>query len=335
MKYIITGAAGFIGMHVCKELLNLGNEVVGVDNINNYYDKTLKYDRINELINLKSFILYETDITDRKAINEIFIKEKANVVIHLAGQGGVRYSIINPEIYIRNNIVGFFNIIDECRLSKIDHFLYASSSSVYGSNTRLPFSESDGADHPISLYAATKKSNELIAHSYSQIYDLPTTGMRFFTVYGPWGRPDMALSSFTKDILSGRQIKIFNNGNMKRSFTYISDVVDAVLELAKSPPSIDINYDTRKPNPGKSRAPYQILNIGTNKSMNLMRYINAIETELNLKADIKMEPMQQGDVQNTEADTTKLQKTIGYYPKICIDKGIKEFVKWYRMYHKV
>ena len=339
MSILITGAAGFIGYHLSKRLIKDGYKVIGFDNLNNYYDKKLKEDRIKELKKItskvKGFFEFEQgDLLNSNQIKNIFeIKRnsfsKIKIVIHLAAQAGVRYSIENPKAYIESNLVGFFNLIEECRINQIDHLLYASSSSVYGGNTKLPFHESDNVDHPISLYAATKKSNELIAHSYSHLFNLPTTGLRFFTVYGPWGRPDMALFKFTDLIIKNKPISVFNYGKMKRDFTYIDDVIESILLLMKKPPETSHNF-----NSANSSAPYFIFNIGNSKPIELMEYINAIEIILEKKANIKFEGMQPGDVESTFADTEALNNWINFKPTTPINLGVKKFIDWYLEYYK-
>ena len=344
MSILVTGAAGFIGFHLCKRLLEEGLDVIGFDNINDYYDVNLKYDRIKELNKKNSkykglFCFIQGDLVNKKEIKNIFNskfsqKTKISTVINLAAQAGVRYSIENPSDYVQSNLVGFCNLIEECKINKINHFIYASSSSVYGGNRDLPFKESDNVDHPISLYAATKKSNELIAHSYSHLFNLPTTGLRFFTVYGPWGRPDMALFKFTDLIMNNKPIKVFNFGNMVRDFTYIDDVIESMFRLINNPPSKG-NYDNKKNFDGSSSwSPYKVFNIGNSKPTNLNDYIKAIENNLNKKAEIILEKMQPGDVKETFADTTSLENWIKFKPTTTINEGIKNFIEWYLSYYK-
>tara|TARA_Y100000991_G_scaffold73895_3_gene55620 strand:- start:573 stop:1589 length:1017 start_codon:yes stop_codon:yes gene_type:complete len=338
MRILVTGAAGFIGFHLCKKLIAKHIEVIGLDNLNNYYDVNLKIDRINHLKNKsqdnkKLFSFIEGDLTNNDILLKIF-DSQITYVINLAAQAGVRYSIENPEAYIQSNLVGFCNLIEISKKYNVKHFLYASSSSVYGGNKKIPFSESDNVDHPISLYAATKKSNELIAHTYSHLFNLPTTGLRFFTVYGPWGRPDMALFKFTNLILQNKPIQVFNYGNMIRDFTFIDDVVESIFRLIDKVPSAE-NYSTNKIyNPSNSWAPYKIFNIGNSKPTNLNDYIRAIEKNLNKKANIILEGMQPGDVEKTYADTENLEKWIQFKPKTTIDEGIKSFISWYLSYYK-
>ncbi len=334
----VTGAAGFIGFHLCIELLKKNLRIVALDNINSYYDINLKKDRLEEIKlcekNTKgSFFFIKGDLEDKPLINKIFAEYKPKIVIHLAAQAGVRYSLKNPEAYIQSNIVGFINILEGCREYKLEHLLYASSSSVYGGNTKTPFSETDSVEHPVSLYAATKRSNELIAHSYSHLFNIPSTGMRFFTVYGPWGRPDMAPMLFTKAISKGKPIKIFNNGQMSRDFTYVGDIVEAIFKLIKIPPKVSKEFNRSNPDRSKSWAAHRILNIGNSCPINLMEFINIIEKELRIEAIKSFEPMQPGDVEKTYADTIELEKLINYHPKTKLEEGIKKFIKWYQEYY--
>lgn len=333
MSILITGAAGFIGMHISKKLLEQGYTVIGLDNVNSYYDSELKKNRLNILKSHKKFIFYEADLSDDKAIDNCFETEKINVVINLAAQAGVRYSLENPKAYIESNILGFTNILEACKNYKIKHLIYASSSSVYGANVKMPFSTEDSVDHPVSLYAATKKANELMAHTYSHLYNLPTTGLRFFTVYGPYGRPDMAYFSFTKKIIEGKTIKIFNNGNMKRDFTYIDDIVEGIYKLIDVPPKIDSNWDKMNPKSNSSYAPYHIYNIGNNKPVKLMDFINTLEKHIGIEAKKEYLPMQLGDVEATYADIDDIKNDVGFNPNISIDYGLKKFVEWYRSYY--
>lgn len=336
--YLVTGAAGFIGFNLCKQLLLNGINLVGIDNMNNYYDPDLKKARVKELQNISNkkgteFTIFYKDIKIKNAIEEIFEEYRPNKVIHLAAQAGVRYSLKNPDEYIETNLTGFFNVIDISRKYSIEHFLYASSSSVYGGNTNMPFSESHSVDHPISLYAATKKSNELIAHTYSHIYGLPTTGLRFFTVYGPWGRPDMALFLFTKAILEGKPIEIFNNGKMIRDFTYIDDIIISMLKIIEKAPMPDDKFNPYIPNPSTSWSPYKIFNIGNSKPNQLLDYVEAIEDELGIKAIKNYLPLQIGDVPATESNCLALNSYIGYKPDTSIKEGIKNFIKWYKVFY--
>ena len=345
MNIIVTGAAGFIGFHLCKNLLENGFLVIGFDNYNNYYNPKLKKDRVKELNNISTitknnFFFIEGNLENHKDVKKIFNnkyydQESKCSLVHLAAQAGVRYSIENPSAYIQSNLVGFANIIEECKLNKIEHFLYASSSSVYGGNQKIPFKESHNVDHPVSLYAATKKSNELIAHTYSHLFDMPTTGLRFFTVYGPWGRPDMALFKFTKLIMEDEPIRVFNFGKMKRDFTYIDDVIKSIVLLIDNPPNKTKSSKLNDSNPSISWAPYKVFNIGNSKPIDLMVYINEIEKNLNKKASIIFEEMQPGDVETTSANTDSLEEYIGFKPNTSIENGIQKFIKWYlNYYHK-
>ena len=332
MKYLITGAAGFIGFHLSKRLLEHGNSVVGIDNLNDYYDVNLKKFRLNELKGDPNFTFHRLDLVDRKGIEKLFTENKFDYVVNLAAQAGVRYSLTNPRAYIDSNIVGFLNILEGCRHSDIKHLVFASSSSVYGANTKMPFSVHQNVDHPISLYAATKKSNELMAHSYSSLYKLPCTGLRFFTVYGPLGRPDMAPFLFTSAILENRPIDVFNKGKMKRDFTYIDDIVEGVVRVTVNIPVLDTGWNSDKPDPATSYAPYRLYNIGNNNPIELMQFIEVLEDCLGKKAEKNLLPMQPGDVHETCADVDDLIN-IGFKPSTPIEKGIKEFVKWYLDYY--
>lgn len=335
MPILITGAAGFIGMSLSKRLLEEGNKIIGLDNLNDYYDVQLKKDRLEILKENENFTFYQLDLADRQAVEDCFAKENVDVVINLAAQAGVRYSLKNPHAYVDSNLVGFVNILEGCRHHKIKHLIYASSSSVYGANTKMPFSTNDGVNHPVSLYAATKKSNELMAHAYSHLYDIPTTGLRFFTVYGPMGRPDMAYFSFTKKILAGEPIKIFNNGEMMRDFTYIDDIVDGIVRLLDHPPKANPEFDRENPIPSASYAPYKIYNIGNNQPIKLMDFIETLEKHIGIEAKKEFLPMQAGDVKATYADIDDLQQTTGFKPTTTIDDGLKQFVDWYmEYYHK-
>ena len=345
---IVTGCAGFIGFHLTKYLLELGIPVFGVDNINSYYDVSLKKARLQvlEKESIKfsvPFEFYKIDIEDFESLDKVF-KSSSNFnkyltdnhqikVVNLAAQAGVRYSIENPFAYIQSNLVGFINVLELCKKYQIDHLVYASSSSVYGGNTNLPFNEKNSVDHPVSLYAATKKSNELMAHSYSHLYGLPTTGLRFFTVYGPWGRPDMALFLFTKAIIEKKPIKVFNNGNMVRDFTYIQDIVKSLVKVIFKNPKLNSNFDSDNPLPNSSWAPYKIFNIGNSNAVKLMDYVEALEKELGIKAEKIFMNMQPGDVAATISDTNSLEEWIGFKPNTSIEKGIKEFVKWYKDFY--
>ena len=338
MKIIITGSAGFIGYHLSKKLLEKNISVVGIDNINSYYDTKLKEARLHRLkdITLKKdvkFDFFKEDINNKPAIENIFKKTSPEVVINLAAQAGVRYSMENPSAYIQTNLVGFSNIIECCRNYPVKHFIYASSSSVYGGNTKMPFSESMRVDHPVSLYAATKRSNELIAHSYSHLYSIPSTGLRFFTVYGPWGRPDMALFLFTKAILNSEPIKVFNHGKMSRDFTYIDDIVESILKTYQKAPYPDQKFDTSNPQADRGWAPHKIFNIGNSNPKSLTDYIKAIEENLKMKAKKEFLPMQPGDVPATYSDCSNLEELIEYKPATSINDGIKAFISWYREFY--
>jgi UDP-glucuronate 4-epimerase len=332
MKYLVTGAAGFIGNFVAERLCNDGHEVVGLDNLNDYYDPALKHARLERIKHLTQFRFVKMDLADRDGIANLFEDEKFDRVIHLAAQAGVRYSIENPMAYIDSNLVGTATILEGCRHNKVQHLVYASSSSVYGMNEKMPFSTDDAVDHPVSLYAATKKSNELMAHSYSHLYDLPTTGLRFFTVYGPWGRPDMAPYLFTDAILNNREIKVFNNGKMKRDFTYIDDIVEGIIRIQNVVPKRDPN--NRNTSPESSKAPYRVFNIGNNEPIALMTFIESIEKAAGKVADKNYMPMQAGDVPATFADIDSLQKEVGFKPNTNIEYGMQQFVDWYKSYNK-
>lgn len=333
MKYLVTGAAGFIGFFVAKRLLEQGHEVVGLDNLNDYYDPALKKSRLAILKKLPNFAFAKLSLEKRSAIEKLFSEEKFGRVIHLAAQAGVRYSLKNPHAYVESNLVGFVNILEGCRHHEVKHLVYASSSSVYGGNTKMPFSVHDNVNHPVSLYAATKKANELMAHTYAHLYELPCTGLRFFTVYGPWGRPDMALFLFTKAILDDKPIDVFNNGNMKRDFTYVDDIVEGVLRASDHIPQPNPNWDRHHPDSGTSWAPARIYNIGNNQSVDLMQFISVLEKCLGKTAKKNFLPMQPGDVHETYADISDLEKEVGYHPAISIEEGIRNFVDWYREYY--
>jgi UDP-glucuronate 4-epimerase len=335
MKILITGSAGFIGSALSVKLLNQGFNVVGIDNHNDYYDVKLKEDRLNRHINHPNYVHLRVDIEDEKSIKTIFKEHNFDVVVNLAAQAGVRYSIENPLAYVKTNILGFTNILEGCRHSEVKHLVYASSSSVYGSNTKMPFSIHDNIDHPLSLYAASKKSNELLAHTYSHLYQLPSTGLRFFTVYGPWGRPDMALFNFTRAILKSETIKVFNYGRHRRDFTYIDDIVEGIIRVIKKPPALNPNWDSDNPDPGSSSAPWRVYNIGNNKPVELMDYINAIEVSLKLKADKELLPLQPGDVPDTYADVSELVKDFGFKPKTSVQDGVNNFISWYKNYYSL
>jgi UDP-glucuronate 4-epimerase len=335
MKILVTGAAGFIGMHVSRVLLDRGDQVVGLDNLNDYYDVQLKLDRLALLEPSPAFRFVKLDVADRAGMEALFAAEKFDRVVHLAAQAGVRYSLQNPHAYVESNLVGFMNILEGCRYNKVEHLVYASSSSVYGGNTKMPFSEHDSVDHPVSMYAATKKANELMAHTYSHLYGLPTTGLRFFTVYGPWGRPDMALFLFTKAILEGRPIDVFNYGKMQRDFTYIDDIVEGVVRVTDRIPEPNPAWSGDAPDPGTSKAPYRIYNIGNNQPVELMHLIATLERAIGRPATKNMFDMQPGDVPATYADVDDLIRDVGFKPSTPIEDGVARFVEWYREYHGV
>ena len=332
MKILVTGAAGFIGSHLAKYLLNRGDEVVGLDNLNDYYDVSLKQARLKKLETQVGFRFIKMDLADRQGIAELFTQEKFEKVVNLAAQAGVRYSIVNPYAYIDSNIQGFINILEGCRHNDVKHLVYASSSSVYGANTSMPFSVHDNIDHPLSLYAASKKSNELMAHTYSHLYRLPTTGLRFFTVYGPWGRPDMAMFLFAKAILAGEPIQVFNYGKMKRDFTYIDDIVEGVVRTMDHTATVNPVWSGEQPDPGTSAAPYRLYNIGNNNPVELMYLIEVLEKTLGKTAEKQMMPIQPGDVPETYADVEALVADVGFKPATSIEDGVARFVEWYREY---
>lgn len=333
MKLLVTGAAGFIGFHTSRLLLERGDEVVGLDNLNAYYDPALKDARLDILKSYPQFRFARMDLADRDAMSQLFRAEKFQRVVHLGAQAGVRYSIENPQAYVHSNIDGFLQVIEGCRQTKVEHLVYASTSSVYGANTQMPFSESQCADHPMTLYAATKRSNELMAHSYSSLYGLPTTGLRFFTVYGPWGRPDMALFMFTKNILAGLAIDVFNDGHHQRDFTYVDDIVKGVAATLDRVPGVDPRWDPSHPNPGSSGAPYRIYNIGNQRPISVLRYIEVLENCLGRKAQKNLLPLQLGDVADTWADVSALARDVGYRPSTDLEQGVKHFVEWYLAYY--
>ena len=334
MKFLVTGAAGFIGSHTSQYLLDRGDAVIGIDNLNDYYDPSLKEARLLKLKNNNNFSFYKIDIIDKDAIDSIFKSESPDYVIHLAAQAGVRYSLENPYAYIDSNITGFMNILEACRYYPVKHLVFASSSSVYGANTLMPFSVNHNVDHPLSIYAATKKSNELMAHTYSHLYDMPVSGLRFFTVYGPWGRPDMALFIFTRKILNGEPIDVFNNGQHKRDFTYIDDIVEGVVRVSDNIATSNTDWDSDEPDPATSKAPYRLYNIGNNSPVELMYFIEQIEKNLNKKAEINYLPLQAGDVPATYADVNALIDYVGYSPSTSIESGIEKFINWYKEYYK-
>jgi UDP-glucuronate 4-epimerase len=334
VKLLVTGAAGFIGMHTAKALLEHGHEVVGLDNLNSYYDPGLKTSRLERLQGFERFRFARIDITDRDAMHALFAQEQCQRVVHLAAQAGVRYSIENPQIYVDSNINGFLQVIEGCRRHGVEHLVYASTSSVYGANTRMPFSEVQCVDHPLTLYAATKKANELMAHSYSSLYGLPTTGLRFFTVYGPWGRPDMALFLFTKNILAGKPIDVYYEGQHRRDFTYVDDVVRGVVATVDHPAQPDPEWNSDAPDPSSSRAPYKIYNIGNQRPVTLLRFIEVLERCLGRTAIKNLMPMQLGDVPDTAADVEALARDVDYRPSTELEEGVGRFVEWYLEYYR-
>lgn len=332
---LITGAAGFIGFHLSRKLCSLGFKVTGIDNLNDYYSVELKQTRLSILKSHTEFSFHQIDLTDREGINALFERNDFSYVVNLAAQAGVRYSLVNPHAYLESNLHGFLNILEVCRHKKIKHLIYASSSSVYGANKKIPFSVHHNVDHPISLYAASKKSNELMAHTYSALFNLPTTGLRFFTVYGPYGRPDMALYIFTKAILEGKPIDVYNNGQMRRDFTYVDDIVESIARLLPSIPKPNKNWDPMLPDPATSFAPYRIFNIGNNQPVPLMKFIDVLEERLGKKAIRNLMPIQEGDVPETYADVDDLMREVDFKPSTSIEDGIEKFVNWYVEYHKI
>ncbi len=331
---LITGAAGFIGFHLARRLVAGGAEVVGIDNLNPYYDPGLKKARLALLEPEPGFTFHRLDLCDRAGMEELFRRHRFRVVVNLAAQPGVRYSLTHPHAYGESNITGFLNLLEGCRHGRVEHLVFASSSSVYGANVKVPFSESDPVDHPVSLYAATKKAGELMAHAYSHLYAIPATGLRFFTVYGPWGRPDMAYYSFTKKILAGEPLPVFNHGRMKRDFTYIDDIVEGVVRVMALPPAPDPGWDRKNPDPATSCAPFRVLNIGNHRREELLRFINVLEDCLGRKARLEMLPFQDGDVAETYADIGRLSALTGFSPSTTIEEGLARFVEWYREYHR-
>lgn len=335
MRILVTGAAGFIGSALCIKLLERGDEVVGIDNLNDYYDVNLKLARLERLRGYERFKFIKLEIADKQSVIDLFAKEKVQRVMHLAAQAGVRYSITNPHAYIDSNIVGFINILEGCRHNAVEHLAYASSSSVYGANTKMPFSIHDNVDHPVSLYAASKKANELMAHTYSHLYNLPTTGLRFFTVYGPWGRPDMSLFMFTRNIIEGKPIDVFNYGNHRRDFTYIDDIVEGVVRVIDKPAQANSGWAGENPDPGTSQAPYRLYNIGNNNPVPLLKFIETLEKSLGKEAIKNLLPLQPGDVPDTYADVSDLVNDLGYRPTTLLEDGINNFVQWYKDFYRV
>ena len=334
MHILITGAAGFIGAALALRLAERGDRITGLDNLNSYYDVKLKEARLARLTAKPNFDFVRGDITDGAAMKALFARQKFDAVVHLAAQAGVRYSLENPKAYIDSNLVGFGHILEGCRHGGVRHLVFASSSSVYGANKRLPFSEHDNVDHPVSLYAATKKANELMAHSYAHLFGLPCTGLRFFTVYGPWGRPDMALFKFTRGILAGEPLPVFNRGKMIRDFTYVDDIVEGVIRVVDQPAQADPKWNAERPDSARSSAPWRIYNIGNHQPIELMRYIEVLETCLGKKAILDLQPIQPGDVPSTYADTAELQAATGFKPATTVETGVRRFVEWYREYYK-
>ena len=333
-KIIVTGSAGFIGSSLCLKLLERGDNIIGIDNHNDYYDPKIKEARLQRLIKHSNYQHYRIDLSDRKSLDKVFKDHKVEKVVNLAAQAGVRYSMENPLAYINTNIVGFAHILESCRYYNVENLVYASSSSVYGANTKMPFSENDSVNHPLSVYAASKKSNELMAHTYSHLYKLPTTGLRFFTVYGPWGRPDMALFKFTKAILDEKPIDVFNHGKHTRDFTYIDDIVEGIIKTLDNPSTANVNWNSNQPDPASSKAPWCIYNIGNNKPVQLMDYIKALEENLGKKAIVNFLPLQPGDVPDTYASTNNLKDKFNYKPSTSVFEGVSHFVKWYKDYYK-
>jgi UDP-glucuronate 4-epimerase len=332
---LVTGAAGFIGFHLCQRLLQRGDKVIGIDNLNDYYDVLLKQDRLAQLQQLSGFSFQKLDLANQKGMSQLFSTQRFDGVVNLAAQVGVRYSVKNPQAYVQSNLVGFVNVLEGCRYSGVEHLVFASSSSVYGANTKIPFSVHDTVDHPVSIYGASKKANELMAHSYSHLYNLPITGLRFFTVYGEWGRPDMAPFLFTKAILEGKHIDVFNYGKMRRDFTYIDDIVEGVVRVLDQVPQANHNWSSDTPDPSSSNAPYKLYNIGNNQPIELMHFIEVLENCLGKKAQMNMLPLQPGDVLATYADVDDLVQDVGFKPNTSIEKGIERFVTWYREYYQI
>ena len=334
MKVLVTGTAGFIGSHLAMRLLARGDEVVGFDNLSDYYDVTLKQARLARFIDHPNYTHIQADLADREAVEAAFASHKPQRVVNLAAQAGVRYAATNPHVYVSSNVTGFLHILEGCRHHGVEHLVFASTSSVYGANTTMPFSEHQSTEHPLTLYAATKKANEMMAHSYAHLYGIPSTGLRFFTVYGPWGRPDMALFLFTKAILAGEPIKVFNHGHHKRSFTYVDDIVEGVIRSLDTPPVVNPDWNADAPDPATSNAPYRLFNIGNESTVELLRYIEVLEQCLGRKAKMELLPLQAGDVPDTEADVSELIKAVDYRPQVSVETGVANFVAWYQDYYK-
>jgi UDP-glucuronate 4-epimerase len=333
MRVLVTGTAGFIGSHVAQQLLARGDEVIGLDNLNDYYDVSLKQARLARLLATPGYTHVQADLADRAAMESLFASYQPRRVVHLAAQAGVRYAAQNPHVYVSSNVTGFLHVLEGCRHHGVEHLVFASTSSVYGANTRMPFSEHQGTEHPLTLYSASKKANEMMAHSYAHLYGIPCSGLRFFTVYGPWGRPDMALFLFTRAILAGEPIKVFNHGRHKRSFTYVDDIVEGVLRTLDNPASVNPDWRGDAPDPATSNAPYRIYNIGNEQPVELLRYIEVLEECLGRKARMEMLPLQAGDVPDTEADVSELIRAVDYRPKVSVEEGVSRFVSWYRAYY--
>lgn len=334
MKVLVTGTAGFIGSHVAMHLLQRGDEVIGIDNLSDYYDVTLKQARLARFDQHAAYTHIQADLADRESVEQAFAQHAPQRVVNLAAQAGVRYAAQNPHVYVSSNVTGFLHVLEGCRHHPVEHLVFASTSSVYGANTTMPFSEHQSTQHPLTLYAATKKANEMMAHSYAHLYGIPATGLRFFTVYGPWGRPDMALFLFTKAILAGEPIKVFNHGHHSRSFTYIDDIVEGVVRALDDPPGANPAWDAAEPDPATSSAPYRLFNIGNEHTVELLQYIKVLEQCLGREARMQMLPLQAGDVPDTEADVSELISAVGYRPRVSVEDGVRKFVDWYRDYYK-